>query len=321
MPMSSKRTLTVLLIVIAAESFIAPTIVPYAARGSNRSPTLEQGRYLVESVTICFECHSERDFSRPGWPIPSGRVGSGRILWGEGSPNQIIAPNITPDAATGIGGWSDEEMVRAIEDGIGKNGRLLNPEMPSRYFHSLGDDEIHSIVLYLRSIPPVRNQLPAMAKYTPGKHPPTIAMDSIRLTKSSAMVTRGADLVRLAGCETCHTPSNEEGFIHGLEFAGGKLSRHGDQAAASSNLTPDPSGISYYDEGLFLKVLKTGRVGARAIFSAMPWQFYRNLTDADLKAIFAYLQALPPVKHHVDNGEPPTQCAKCGNLHGFGNRN
>jgi mono/diheme cytochrome c family protein len=311
-PMDVKRILVFLLMVIAAEALIASTIVPNG---------LEQGKYLVESVTICFECHSERDFSKPGWPIPPGRVGSGRVLWGEGSPNQVIAPNITPDVATGIGQWSDEEIVRAIKEGIGKNGRLLNPEMPSRYFHSLGDDEVHSIVLYLRSIPAVRNQLPEMAKYTPGKHPPTIAMDSIRLTKSSNMVTRGAHLVRLAGCETCHTPSNGEGFIRGLDFAGGKVFRHGDRAAASSNLTPDPSGISYYDEELFLKVVKTGRVGARPIFSAMPWHFYRNLTDADLEAIFAYLQALPPVKHHVDNAEPPTQCAKCGGLHGFGDRN
>ncbi len=318
--MDTKRTLAFLLIVVAAVAFIAPAIVPYPARGSNRSFTLEQGRYLVESVTICFECHSERDFSKRGWPIPPGRVGSGRIFWGEGSANQI-APNITPDVATGIGDWSDEEIVRAIEDGVGKNGRLLNPEMPSRYFHCLVDDEIHSIVLYLRSIPPVRNHLPEMAKYIPGTHPPTIAMDSIRLTKSSTTVTRGAHLVRLAGCETCHTPANEEGFIHGLEFAGGTVFRHGDEAAASSNLTPDPSGIGYYDENLFLKVVKTGSVGARGMFSAMPWHFYRNLTDADLKAIFAYLQALPPVKHRVDNTEPPTRCAKCGNSHGFGNRN
>ena len=103
MPMDTKRTLALLLIVIAAASITSPTMMPYAARGSNRSASLEQGKYLVESVTICFECHSECDFSKPGWPIPSGRVGSGRILWGEGSPNQVIAPNITPDVATGIG--------------------------------------------------------------------------------------------------------------------------------------------------------------------------------------------------------------------------
>jgi len=300
MPRDTKRTVAFLLIVIAAAVFIARTIVTNAARGSNRSDSLEQGKYLVESVTICFECHSERDFSKPGWPIPPGRAGSGRILWGEGSANQIVAPNITPDAATGIGEWSDEEIVKAIREGIGKKGRLLNPEMPARYFRSLRDDEVHSIVLYLRSIPAVRNPLPEMTKYVPGKHPPTIAMDGIRLTKLSSTITRGAHLARLAGCETCHTPSNEEGFIRGLDFAGGKVFRHGEQAAASSNLTPDPSGIGYYDEELFLKAMKTGRVGVRELFSAMPWHFYRNLTDADLKAIFAYLQALPPVKHDVE---------------------
>ena len=75
MPRDTKRTVAFLLIVIAAAVFIARTIVTNAARGSNRSDSLEQGKYLVESVTICFECHSERDFSKPGWPIPPGRAG------------------------------------------------------------------------------------------------------------------------------------------------------------------------------------------------------------------------------------------------------
>jgi mono/diheme cytochrome c family protein len=321
MTIETKRILAFLLIVMGTELFPRAPIVPSFASGSNKGAALDQGKYLVESVTICFECHSERDFSRPGWPIPHGRVGSGRILWGEGSPNQVVAPNITPDKATGIGDWSDEEIIRAVRDGLGKNGRLLNPEMPSRYFQSLEDVELRSIVLYLRSIPPVSNRLPEMATYVPGKHPPTIAMTSIRLTKSSSMVRKGVHLVRLAGCETCHTPNNEEGFIHGLEFAGGKVFSHGEQAAATPNLTPDPSGISYYDECRFLEVMKTGRVGVRALNSAMPWYFYRHLTDADLKAMFAYLQALPPVKHQVDNTEPPTHCATCGNVHGLGNRN
>ena len=319
--MVTKRARAFLFLVLGAGGGSTLDVVTPAAGGSNKVATVERGKYLVESVTICFECHSERDFSKPGWPIPAGRVGSGRILWGEGQPSQVVAPNISPDEATGIGDWSDEEIIRAIKEGIGKNGRLLNPEMPSRYFHTLGDDELRSIVLYLRSIPPVQNRLPEMAEYVAGKHPPAIAMDSIRLSKSSSRISRGEYLVRLAGCETCHTPNNEAGFIRGLEFAGGKVFSHGDQSAATANLTPDSSGISYYDESRFLEVLKTGRVGSRALMSAMPWYFYRHLTDSDLRAIFAYLQALPPVKHQVDNTEPPTHCAKCGNPHGLGNRN
>lgn len=296
MTLETKRILTFLLVVLGTASVFRPDVAPSLAAGSHKVPNLEQGKYLVESVTICFECHSERDFTRPGWPIPQGRAGSGRILAGEGSKNQIVAPNISTDEDTGIGNWSEEEIIRAVRDGVGKNGRALNPEMPSRYFQSLDNVELRSIALYLRSVPPVRNRLPSSAPYVPGIHPPAIGMDSIHLTKSSSTVRRGAQLVRLASCETCHTPDNEAGFIQGLEFAGGKVFSHDDQVAVSSNLTPDPTGIGNYTESQFLKVMKTGRVGDRALNSAMPWYFYRQLTDADLKAVFAYLQALPPVK-------------------------
>ena len=91
--------------------------------------------------------------------------------------------------------------------------------------------------------------------------------------------------------------------------------------AASSNLTPDESGISYYDETRFVEVMRTGKVGARPLMSAMPWLFYRNLSTEDLKSIFAYLRAVPPVRHSVDNTEPPTPCRRCGNRHGLGDRN
>ncbi len=295
MKLATRGILTSLLIVLATAVFFGAGVAPSLAGGSSKGPNLAQGKYLVEAVAICFECHSERDFTRPGWPIPQGRAGSGRILGGEDTKKQIVAPNITPDKDTGIGNWSDEEIIRAVRDGVGKNGRVLNPEMPSRYFHSLDDVELRSIVLYLRSIPPVNHRLPGSADYVPSNHPPTIAMDSIHLTKSSSSVKRGAKLVRLAGCETCHTPRNEAGFIPGLEFAGGNVFKHGDQVAVASDLTSNSSGIGHYTEGQFLKVMKTGRVGDRALNSAMPWYFYRHMTDADLKAIFAYLQALPPV--------------------------
>ncbi len=317
-----KQVLALLVIGLGMGTVIAALLIPsVTTKASKQAATLGRGKYLVESVAICFECHSERDSSKPGWPIPKGRVGSGRILWGEGTPEQVVAPNISPDNATGIGNWTDEEIIRAIREGVGRDGRLLNPEMPYRYFRDLTSVELRSIVMYLRSIPPVSHGLPKMAKYVPGDHTPTIPMDSIRLTKSSNIVKRGEYLVRLGGCETCHTPSNEEGFVRGLEFAGGTVFRHDNQVDASSNLTPDPSGIGSYDEQKFIEVIRTGRVASRAIDSAMPWYFYRTLTEADLKAVFAYLKALPPVQHTIDNSVPPTMCPKCRNLHGLGNKN
>lgn len=88
-----------------------------------------------------------------------------------------------------------------------------------------------------------------------------------------------------------------------------------------ANITPDASGISYYDEGLFIQVIRTGYVKARKLSSIMPFGDYKNLTDDDLKAIYAYLQTLKPVKHHVDNSEPATYCKLCRAKHGGADRN
>lgn len=89
----------------------------------------------------------------------------------------------------------------------------------------------------------------------------------------------------------------------------------------SPNITPDPSGISYYDETLFLEMMRTGQVKARKLNVTMPWNLYGKMTDDDLKAIFAYLKTVPAVNHKVDNTEPPTPCKVCKGRHGFGDRN
>jgi mono/diheme cytochrome c family protein len=67
--------------------------------------------------------------------------------------------------------------------------------------------------------------------------------------------------------------------------------------------------------------MRTGSVRARHLNSAMPWWVFRNMTDDDLKAMFAYLRTLKPVHHLVDNTEKPTQCKLCGQKHGLGDRN
>jgi len=99
------------------------------------------------------------------------------------------------------------------------------------------------------------------------------------------------------------------------------ISDKGEKKVAASNITPDPSGISYYDEALFIQTMRAGHVGARELAPAMPWRYFRNFTDDDLKAIFSYLRTLRPVKHRVDNSEPPSYCKVCGQWHGGGELN
>jgi predicted HAD superfamily phosphohydrolase len=109
--------------------------------------------------------------------------------------------------------------------------------------------------------------------------------------------------------------------IAGMEFAGGQVMEGPWGSVATANITPDASGISYYDEGLFREVMRSGQVHARKLNALMPCDQFRGMTDEDLSAIFAYLKTIPAVAHRVDNTEPPTLCKKCGAQHGSGEKN
>ena len=106
-----------------------------------------------------------------------------------------------------------------------------------------------------------------------------------------------------------------------MELAGGFTVAESGLSAATANLTSDASGISYYDEALFIQALRTGYVKARKLSPLMPIDVYKNLSDDDLKAMFAYLRTLTPVKHRVDNSLPPTYCKLCRMKHGGGDQN
>lgn len=95
-----------------------------------------------------------------------------------------------------------------------------------------------------------------------------------------------------------------------------------DRIVASMNITGDPSGIAHYTEAIFIQTIRTGKVaGIRPLTGAMPWIFFRTMTDADLKDVFAFLQSVRPVQHRVNNSDPPTWCPRCGRRHGLGELN
>ena len=129
-------------------------------------------------------------------------------------------------------------------------------------------------------------------------------------------VEHGAKLARQK-CDNCHTLRDDKGQPAIGLYAGGKVMG----SAAAANLTPDPSGISYYDEKLFLQAVRTGQVGARKLKPIMNPALFKSLSDDDLRDVFAYLKTIPPVKHRVDNTEEPSQCKVCGQKHGAGVRN
>jgi hypothetical protein len=306
--------------------FIGPRARPLTYRTFESTPQrLARGQYLVENLG-CFDCHGEHDWTRHDAPLVEGTRGAGYVDFPlAGLPGRVVPSNITPDPETGAGNWTDDMLARAIREGISHDGRALFPFMPYPDFRFISDEDLASVIVYLRSIPPIRKALPKTEIIFPVKYlmrnVPEPVTEPVPQPDVSTPVKRGQYLVTIAACTDCHTPQAKGQPIRGLEFSGGFVLEGPWGRVASANITPDPSGIPYYDEALFLEVMHTGYVKARKINQIMPWWHFRDLADEDLKAIFVYLRTLKPVKHRVDNTEPPAYCRLCGSSHGAGNRN
>lgn len=335
------RTVVWSLVAIAAAVVVgALTLVGWeAVIGPKRRPTtdrkfpvtaerLARGKYLAEGPGACFHCHTEHDFSTPDYPIVAAKKGGG---WTMPLPElgTLAAPNITSDKYVGLGDWTDDEIARAIREGVARDGTALFPVMNYPGYAQMDDADVEAIVVYLRTVPGVKTSTPARRLIFPlnllvntipkpietpvGPHSAATAQD------------RGKYLVAIAGCPACHTPMDVRGRPRDdMAFAGGQAFHDPGQnmkEVFSLNITPDPSGVSHYDQNLFVQMIRTGRLPGRIVSHIMPLEFFRNMTDDDLHDIWAYLQSLPPVSHRVSNTDPPTKCPVCGQTHGLGELN
>lgn len=307
-------------------AFLGPRTRSLTSRTFEATPArLERGKYLANSIG-CLYCHSPHDWTKRDDPTLPGMEGAGQQLPYTDLPGKIFAPNLTPDKETGAGAWSDDMLARAIREGIGHDGRALFPIMPYPHYRHLPDEDLASIIVFLRSLPPVRNALPKTEIIFPVKYlirnVPAPITSQVTAPDLSDPVKRGRYLVNLIGCADCHTPvDSKHNSITSMEFGGGQIIQTAWGKAASANITPDPSGIPYYDEAMFIKAMRTGEVGSRELNKLMPWPVLRNLSDQDLAGIFAYLKTLKPVHHRVDNTEAPTLCPLDGAMHGAGDQN
>lgn len=281
---------------------------------------LERGRYLAEGVLMCVLCHSERDWDSPGAPPVEGKEAAGAVLW-ERDGHRMVAPNLTPDSATGTGTWPDDALARAIREGVGHDGRALSLPMYWRSFRDLSDEDLASVIVYLRSLPPVRNTVPGRS--LPPERVAELARQPMPLTEPVPMpdlsdpVARGTYLVRIADCAGCHTAWYSRP-MPGV-FGGGNEVGRADEEVYSSNISPDVSGIGEWGEEQFVRTMRSGKGGT--LDPVMPWVAYRHMTDQDLAAVYRALRQAPPVRHWVNNLAPPTDCAVCGQAHGLGEHN
>jgi mono/diheme cytochrome c family protein len=293
---------------VAAFSFLyarRPDMAPPQRISIQRTPErLARGAYIY-NLADCDGCHGQRDFSRFGGPVLPGRSGAGTVFPKElGLPGRVAPPNITPDLKTGIGSWTDGEKIRAIRDGVDKNGRTLFPMMPYEHFRYMSDEDVQSLVAYLDSLPPVIHEVPPteldfpvslLVKNTP-KPAGSVSHPNLR-----DQLTRGKYLVNIAGCQGCHTAT----------LAGGEKMQFGPgMTVVSANISPDlTTGIGRWSEQDFVDKFTQYRdyvehgspkaTGPES-FTVMPWLNLCQLPDDDLRAIYSYIRTLPPVFKAVE---------------------
>lgn len=283
---------------------------------------LARGEHLANSILQCASCHSPVDSGVPGHPPIPGLEFSGRVLWDDSDGERMVAPNLTPDVETGAGSWTDDIFARAIREGVGHDGRGLSLPMYWESFRNLSDEDLASVVVYLRSLPAIANDLPRR-RIDPDRAAELAAtpfplFETVPHPALDDPLALGAYLVDVADCVGCHT-GWEAPTLPGV-FAGGNLIWSRDSMPVySKNITPDPSGIGGLSEDDFRWVMRTGRGGT--VHPIMRWSMFQNLEDHELDAIRLALHRLHPVAHLVDNLLPPTLCPVCGEMHGLGEAN
>jgi len=297
---------------------------PSAVRVARTPQRLARGKYLFEAVADCAGCHSPRDFTRVGAPEFKDQRGSGNVFsdFLIGMPGVLVAANITPDMETGIGGWSDGEKIRAIREGVDRDGNALFPMMPYSTYRHMSDEDVEALVAYMDTLPPVRHAMPKtqisfpvnlLIKSAPqpaGSVPPPDRTNRVRY---------GQYLAQVAGCGDCHTPAEKGQPVPGMEFAGGQVFASKAGTVVSANITPDmDTGIGKWPEEFFQKKLHEYSdyaehgapplPGPRA-FTLMPWLAYTNLASEDISAIYAFLRTVKPVRHSVETHPEPVKTA------------
>ncbi|NJD33178.1 MAG: c-type cytochrome [Gammaproteobacteria bacterium] len=256
-------------------------------------PIEQRGEYLA-TAGDCISCHTG----------PGGKpfAGGGRLNTPFG---YLLAPNITPDPETGIGGWTADDFYRAMHEGVNRRGQDMFPCMPFVFYTRVTRDDSDAIYAYLRALQPVRNAVDVNHLRFPFDQRWSMAgWRELFFTEgtfksdptASDSWNRGAYLVEgLGHCSACHSPRDVAGGIETRhEYTGAEIDGWF-APNISSNLHV---GLGSWTADEIATYLKTGvRKGKTTTFGPMAEVVHNStskLTDADLAAMAQYLKTLPP---------------------------
>jgi mono/diheme cytochrome c family protein len=277
---------------------------------------IERGRYLANSVTVCMDCHSTRDWSKFSGPLVPGTHGKGGEKFDQalGFPGVYYSRNITP---AGISSYTDGELYRVITSGVDRTGEPLFPVMPYPYYGKMDDEDIYSIIAYIRTLAPIQSEntlaksdfpMNIIINTIPAKGTPTKRPDP------SDTIAYGGYMVNASGCIECHTQVEKGQVIKELAFSGGRdFSLPDGSVLRSANITPHKTGIGNWSKEFFLQRFKMyadssyvpATVNAGEFNTIMPWTMYAHMTTEDLSSIYAYLKTVKPLENSVIKYTPP----------------
>lgn len=289
----------------AAAAVVAAALwaVLWPPLGKAADDPVQRGAYLARAG-LCIACHT--DYDNGGAELAGGNAIS--VPFGT-----IYSTNITPDPETGIGGWSDEEFLRAMRKGVGRRGEHLFPAFPYTSFTRMTDEDILALKAYLSSVEPVGKENRAHELTSPFGWRFLLTgwkwryFDEGRWTPDpgqSARWNRGAYLVRaVTHCGECHTPRDWAGGLQrDLSMAG---SAYGPEGEPAPNITPHPeAGVGDWTVEDMVELLQSGFKpdgdNVQGLMERVTVHGYEHMTEEDLTAIAVYLRSLPPNDHRVE---------------------
>jgi len=281
----------------------APDLPVWA--GSPLPDIVAKGKYIFAAAGGGCGCHTE-----PGKAATGLNAGGRRF---DAPFGTVYSTNITPDRQTGIGVWTDEQIIAAIRLGRRPNGERILPVHPFMAFNGMAEEDLRAVVAYLRT-------LPAIQRPNQPKHITVPLFESVFLpawlaafavketappTAPTSGVARGEYLVRAVGhCGECHTPRGITQATDNSRFLAGNPK--GPENSVVPNITPDKdTGLSWSEEQI-AEYLGTGNKPDGDVAGGLMGEViqgtsagYRDLTHADRLAMAQYLKTIPPIKNKI----------------------
>jgi mono/diheme cytochrome c family protein len=274
-------------------------VLPVVAHGQDA--LVERGEYLMNGPVACGNCHNTRAEDMSFIP---GMEFAGGFHIVEPPAFDVYAANITPDPETGIGTWTDQEIIAAIREGKDKEGEITFPPMPVPTYNNMSDDDVNALVAYLRTVEPVHNEVSESNWSMPQQ--PMPPAKGLPAPPQSDQIAYGSYIVNaLAHCFECHSTAGPDGapdFANAMGAGGFEIHLTPDLVVRTPNITPDPeTGIGEWSDDDIKKAMTEGiRPDGGTLSPPMPFPFFKNMTADDLDAVVAYLRTIPPKQNKVE---------------------